>query len=88
HSEVIKTTVSAVAFSQDDTRIVSGSRGSTIRQWDTETGQPVESRSEVINYGTQVVSGSVDRTIQILSLDDVRDVMDKRYNGTVAHRGL
>ncbi|CAG7852864.1 SubName: Full=Uncharacterized protein {ECO:0000313/EMBL:CCA76038.1}; Flags: Fragment [Serendipita indica DSM 11827] len=72
--------VTAVSFSPDGTRIVSGSSDRTIRQWDAETGQPLGEPLQGHEYsvnavacspdGTQVVSGSIGTTIQISSSDN------------------
>ncbi|CCA76377.1 related to WD40-repeat protein (notchless protein) [Serendipita indica DSM 11827] len=66
--------VTAVSFSPDGTRIVSGSWDRTIRQWDAETGQPLgeplqghEGEVMAIAFspdGTRIVSGSSDSTIR------------------------
>ncbi|CAG7854429.1 SubName: Full=Related to WD40-repeat protein (Notchless protein) {ECO:0000313/EMBL:CCA73885.1} [Serendipita indica DSM 11827] len=66
--------VTAVSFSPDGTRIVSGSSDRTIRQWDAETGQPLGEPLQGHEYsvnavafspdGTRIVSGSSDRTIR------------------------
>ncbi|CAG7854426.1 SubName: Full=Related to WD40-repeat protein (Notchless protein) {ECO:0000313/EMBL:CCA71457.1} [Serendipita indica DSM 11827] len=66
--------VTAVSFSPDGTRIVSGSRDRTIRQWDAETGQPLGEPLQGHEYwvnavafspdGTRIVSGSSDSTIR------------------------
>ncbi|CAG7855249.1 SubName: Full=Related to WD40-repeat protein (Notchless protein) {ECO:0000313/EMBL:CCA71457.1} [Serendipita indica DSM 11827] len=66
--------VTAVSFSPDGTRIVSGSLDRTIRQWDAETGQPLGEPLQGHEYsvnavafspdGTRIVSGSSDSTIR------------------------
>ncbi|EMD30754.1 hypothetical protein CERSUDRAFT_120326, partial [Gelatoporia subvermispora B] len=65
------TSVGAVTFSPDGTRIVSGSRDNTIRIWDASTGQallePLEGHTDVVSSvafspdGTRIVSGSYDK---------------------------
>ncbi|EMD31474.1 hypothetical protein CERSUDRAFT_144986, partial [Gelatoporia subvermispora B] len=69
------TSVEAVTFSPDGTRIVSGSGDKTIRIWDASTGQallePLEGHTNWVTSvafspdGTRIVSGSDDRTIRI-----------------------
>ncbi|CAG7853492.1 COMPASS-like H3K4 histone methylase component WDR5B {ECO:0000303/PubMed:19567704} Short=AtWDR5B {ECO:0000303/PubMed:19567704} [Serendipita indica DSM 11827] len=66
--------VTAVAFSPDGMRIVSGSGDKTIQQWDAETGQPMgeplrghESSVNAVAFspdGTRIISGSDDKTIR------------------------
>ncbi|KAJ7181118.1 hypothetical protein C8R46DRAFT_598076 [Mycena filopes] len=68
-------TVYSVAFSPDGTRIVSGSRDSTVRVWDTEAqtqiGAPLEGHTDTVTSvafspdGTRIVSGSWDKTVRV-----------------------
>ncbi|MEA5449634.1 WD40 repeat domain-containing protein [Leptolyngbya sp. CCNP1308] len=67
--------VTSVAFSPDSTRIVSGSADTTVRLWDSETGQPIgqplQGHDEYVYSvafspdGTRIVSGSADQTIRL-----------------------
>ena len=67
--------VSAVAFSPDGLRIVSGSNDHTIRLWNAETGQPIgeplRGHNSLVNAvaffpdGSRIVSGSGDYTIRL-----------------------
>ncbi|CCA76887.1 hypothetical protein PIIN_10873, partial [Serendipita indica DSM 11827] len=73
--------VTAVAFSPDGSRIVSGSRDQTIRLWDAKTGEPVgepyRGHSGSVNAvaisqdGSQLVSGSEDNTVHLWDADIV-----------------
>ena len=71
-----RTKINSIAFSPDGKRVVSGSDGHTIRDWDVETGQilptcplqatVVESFSVAFSPdGQYLVSGSDDRTIRV-----------------------
>ncbi|KIK44915.1 hypothetical protein CY34DRAFT_584968 [Suillus luteus UH-Slu-Lm8-n1] len=65
----------SVSFSPDGTRIVSGSRDSTIRMWDAATGLPLgepfrghTSSVWSVSFspdGTRIVSGSRDSTVRV-----------------------
>ncbi|KAH8764490.1 hypothetical protein BGZ57DRAFT_722808, partial [Hyaloscypha finlandica] len=66
--------VTSVAFSPDDTQVVSGSRDNTVRLWDTVTGAPLQTFKGHLGSvysvafsgdGKQVVSGSFDRTVRL-----------------------
>ncbi|KAN0104607.1 HET-D [Hyaloscypha variabilis] len=66
--------VTSVAFSPDDTQVVSGSYDETVRLWDTVTGalqQTLEGHTREVSSvafspdGTQVVSGSWDETVRL-----------------------
>jgi hypothetical protein len=67
--------VSSVAFSADGTRIVSGSGDTTLRFWDTKSGQPIGEPLRGHEYevssvassadGTRIVSGSEDNTLRL-----------------------
>ncbi|KAH6648991.1 WD40-repeat-containing domain protein [Truncatella angustata] len=70
HSSAVK----SVAFSQDGSRIVSGSFDKTIRIWDTNSGKEVhklEGHSNAVTSvafshdGSRIVSGSSDETVRI-----------------------
>ena len=77
--------VLSVGFSQDGTRIVSGSDDCAIRVWDTRSGDTVAGPFQGHTYsvtsvgfsqdGTRIVSGSYDHTIR---------VWDARSGDTVA----
>ncbi|CCA77282.1 related to WD40-repeat protein (notchless protein) [Serendipita indica DSM 11827] len=77
HSE----SVSAVAFSPDGSRIVSGSKDQTIRLWDAKTGEPVgdplRGHSDrvtavaISQSDSQLVSGSGDNTVRLWDTDIV-----------------
>ena len=69
-----KSRVKSVAFSQDDSRVVSGSEDNTVRIWNATTGE-VEAElkghtdgvmSVAFSWdGSKVVSGSYDKTVRI-----------------------
>ena len=72
-----------MSYSPDGTRIVSGSRDETLRQWDAVTGEPVGEplvgHSETVTSvsyspdGTRIVSGSWDKTLRIWDLSPWKD---------------
>jgi WD40 repeat protein len=74
-----------VAFSNDGSRVVSGSSDKTIRIWDVEAGKtvmgPLEGHSDNVlsvafsNDGSRVVSGSNDNTIRIWDVETGKTVM-------------
>ncbi|MEE1097710.1 MAG: hypothetical protein U0K83_05205, partial [Bacteroidales bacterium] len=64
----------SVAYSPDGTKIISGSGDKTIKIWDANTGQclqTLEGHKYSVNSvafshdGTKIISGSVDKTIKI-----------------------
>jgi len=67
--------VTAIAFSPDGTRLVSGSRDTTLRLWDVKSGQPLGApltghKGVVYSVafspdGTRLVSGSGDMTLRL-----------------------
>ena len=66
--------VSSVAYSPDGTKIVSGSTDNTIKIWDTNTGECLQtlmghSKSVyAVAYspdGRKIISGSYDKTVKI-----------------------
>ena len=66
--------VSAVAYSPDGTKIVSGSGDKTVRVWDAVTGtliNTLQGHSEYVSAvayspdGTKIVSGSWDKTVRV-----------------------
>ncbi|KAG2340344.1 WD40 repeat-like protein [Suillus weaverae] len=67
--------VLSVSFSQDGTRIVTGSEDQTVRLWDPATGQPVgqpwQGHTGSVNSvafspdGARVVTGSSDKTVRL-----------------------
>ncbi|KAJ6575981.1 hypothetical protein DFH09DRAFT_1311435 [Mycena vulgaris] len=72
--------VTSVAFSPDESYIVSGSRDRTIRVWNAQTGSlvagPFYSHSSFVNLvafspdGTRVASGSRDKTIRMWEMGE------------------
>jgi WD40 repeat protein len=67
--------VTAVAFSPDGSRLVSGSHDHTLRLWDARTGaaigEPMKGHKGLVNAvafspdGTRIVSGSSDNTLRL-----------------------
>ena len=74
----------SVAFRRDGRRVVTGSADGTVRQWDSTTGQEVESPydrhiGEVLSAtyspdGLRVASGGTDRTIRVWVAGNRHDV--------------
>ncbi|KAJ8691463.1 hypothetical protein PTI98_011032 [Pleurotus ostreatus] len=79
-------TVKAVAFSADGTKIVSGLEDGTIYIWDATVGErigkPLEGHESNLNSiafspdGTKVVSGSNDRTIRVWDVEAAKQIGD------------
>ena len=70
--------VSSVAFSHDDTQIVSGSNDNTVKIWNTGSGaclKTLENYNDSVwsiafsHDSAQVVSGSADKTVKIWDTD-------------------
>ena len=66
--------ISSVAFSDDGTRIVSGSDDDSVLVWDASTGlllKELKGHTDWVNSvafssdGTRIVSGSVDRSVRV-----------------------
>ncbi|CCA76411.1 related to WD40-repeat protein (notchless protein) [Serendipita indica DSM 11827] len=78
--------VTAIAFSPDGSRIVSGSDDKTIRLWDAETGQslgePFRGHTNSVTAvafspdGSRIVSGSYDKTIRLWNAETGQSLGD------------
>jgi WD40 repeat protein len=76
--------VNSVAFSNDGTRVVSGSLDSTVRVWDSSSGTEVlrlDGHNSYVNSvafssdGSRIVSGSRDKTVRVWDSPSGAEVM-------------
>ena len=84
--------VNAVALSSDGRRAVSGSADNTLRMWDLESGQTLQTLQGHTDWvlaaaltpdGRYAVSGSRDYTLRVWNLKDGKELLTFTVDGTV-----